>query len=41
MGLWSHQKLVKTEDIIAVSKMEDEMGEEQEMEDGWDAIMAE
>ena len=38
VGLWSLQKLVKTEDVIAVSKMQDEEGDEKEMEGGWDAI---
>lgn len=41
VGLWSLQKLVKTEDVIAVSKMQDEEGDEKEMEDGWDAITVE
>ena len=35
---WSVCNLIKTEDVVAVSKMEDEDGEEEEMDEGWDAI---
>ena len=38
VGQWSICNLVKTEDVVAVSKMEDEDGEEEEMDEGWDAI---
>ena len=38
VGQWSVCNLVKTEDVVAVSKMEDEDGEEEEMDEGWDAI---
>lgn len=35
---WSVRKLVKIEDVVTASKMYDEDGEE-EMEEGWDAII--
>ena len=38
VGQWSVCNLVKTEDIVVVSKMEDEDGEEEEMDEGWDTI---
>ena len=41
VGQWCVQKLVKTEDVVAVSKLNDEEGDEEEMEDGWDMIKIE
>jgi hypothetical protein len=38
VGQWSVCNLVKTEDVVVVSKMEDEDGEEEEMDEGWDTI---
>ncbi len=38
VGQWSVCNLVKTEDVVAVSKMEDEDKDEGEMDEGWDAI---
>ena len=38
IGQWSVCNLIKTKDVVAVSKMEDEDGEEEEMDKGWDAI---
>lgn len=41
VGQWCVQKLVKTEDVVAVSKLNDEEGDEEEMENGWDMITIE
>ncbi|KAH7904914.1 hypothetical protein BJ138DRAFT_1018452, partial [Hygrophoropsis aurantiaca] len=38
LGQWSILGLVKTEDVVAVSKMDDVQGDEMELEDGWDAL---
>ena len=38
VGQWSVCNLVKTKDVMVVSKMEDEDGEEEEMDEGWDTI---
>ncbi|KIK32879.1 hypothetical protein CY34DRAFT_27129 [Suillus luteus UH-Slu-Lm8-n1] len=38
LGSWSSLNLVKTEDVIKVSNMSDDKGEEEELEDGWDRI---
>ena len=32
---------MKTEDVMIVSKLDNEEGEEEELEDGWDAITIE
>lgn len=41
VGQWCVQKLVKTEDVVAVSKLNNEEGDEEEMENGWDMITLE
>ena len=38
VGQWSVCNLVKTKDVMVVSKMEDEDGEEEEMDEGWNTI---
>ena len=38
VGQWSVCNLVQTEDVMVVSKMEDEDGEAEEMDEGWDTI---
>ena len=41
VGQWCVQNFVKVEDVVAVSKLDDEEGDEEEMEDGWDMITIE
>lgn len=38
LGSWSLLGLVKDEDVLKVAVMGDAEGEEEEFEDGWDAI---
>jgi hypothetical protein len=38
LSSWSSLKLVKDEDVLAVSVMQDVKGDDEAMDDGWDAI---
>ena len=38
LGSWSLMGMVKDEDVLKVAVMQDVEGEEEELEDGWDAI---
>ena len=38
LGSWSKMGLIKNKDVMAVTVMADVDGEEEELEDGWDAI---
>ena len=38
LGSWSQLNLIKVQDVEMVSKLPDVMGDEDELEDGWDTI---
>jgi hypothetical protein len=38
LGSWSKMDLIKNKNVMAVTVMADVDGEEEELEDGWDAI---
>jgi hypothetical protein len=38
LGFWSQLNLIKSQDVETVSKLPDVKGDEDILEDGWDAI---